>query len=145
MATPEIKVKIGADTAGFDRGLEGVSGKLAAFAKQGPVIAAAAVTALAAGMVALTKASLAQIDVLTKQARSLGLTTEAFQKMTLVAAEAGIESGKLSSMLGLMQRNISGLVDGTQAQVDAFGALGCLSLICKGLPRMISLQRLRRA
>ena len=124
MATPEIKVKIGADTAGFDKGLDGVSGKLSTFSKVAGAAAATAVVALATGMIALTKASLAQIDVLTKQARTLGLTTEAFQKMTLVAAEAGIESGKLSSMLGLMQRNIAGLIDGTQAQTDAFGALG---------------------
>ena len=124
MATPEIKVKIGADTAGFDKGMSGVDAKLSTFAKAAGVAAAGAALALATGMIALTKASLANIDVLTKQARSLGLTTEAFQKMTLVAGEAGIETGKLSAMLGLMQRNISELNDGTQAQVDAFARLG---------------------
>ena len=120
MANPEIKVKIGSDTSDLDKGLDKAGASLAKFAKVG----AAAASAVAIAMVALTKQSLAQIDVLAKQARSLGLTTEAFQKMTLVAGEAGVEAGALSSMLGLMQRNIVELSKGTALQVAAFGQLG---------------------
>jgi hypothetical protein len=120
MANPEIKVKIGADAKDLDAGLDKAGASLAKFAKVG----AAAASAVAVAMVALTKASLAQIDVLAKQARSLGLTTEAFQKMTMVAGEAGVEAGALSSMLGLMQRNIVELSKGTALQVEAFGQLG---------------------
>jgi hypothetical protein len=129
MATKEIKVKIGADVDGLNKGMSSAEASLARFAKVG----AASVVAVGVAMVALTKASMDNIDVLAKQARSLGLTTAAFQKMALVAGEAGIEAGKLSSMLGLMQRNIVELSNGTQAQVDSFNALGVSLADLKGL------------
>jgi hypothetical protein len=120
MALPDLKVKIGAETDDLDKALSKSQANLARFAKVGAVAIAAAGTAL----IALTKSSLANVDALTKQARSLGLTTAAFQRMTMVAGEAGVESGKLSSMLGLMQRNIVELQQGTKLQTDAFGKLG---------------------
>jgi hypothetical protein len=120
MAAQEIKVNINGDTSGLDSALSKGQANLARFAKVG----AAAIAATGVAMIGLTKTSLANIDTLTKQARSLGLTTAAFQKMTLVAGEAGIESGKLSSMLGLMQRNIVELQKGTKLQTEAFSKLG---------------------
>jgi len=120
MAEQEIKVNINGDTSGLDNALSKGQANLARFAKVG----AAAIAATGVAMIALTKSSLANVDVLTKQARTLGLTTSAFQKMTLVAGEAGIESGKLSSMLGLMQRNIVELQQGTKLQTESFGRLG---------------------
>lgn len=133
MAEREVKVKIGADTSGLENGLSSAQSKLSTFAKVGIASAVAAVGTLAAGLVSLTKESLAQIDVTTKLARSLGLTQSAFAAMTLVAGEAGVEQGKLASMIGLMQRNIDGLKDGTQAQVDAFGRLGLSITDLQGL------------
>lgn len=129
MALPPLSVKIGADTDGLTKGLTGAQASIAKFAKVG----AAGVAAVGTAMIALTKTSLANIDVMTKQARSLGLTAAAFQKMSLVAGEAGVETGKLSSMLGLMQRNIIELGQGTQAQVDAFGRLGLSMQDLQGL------------
>jgi len=120
MAAQEIKVNINGDTSGLDSALSKGQANLARFAKVG----AAAIAAAGVAMIGLTKTSLANIDTLTKQARTLGLTTSAFQKMTLVAGEAGIESGKLSSMLGLMQRNIVELQKGTKLQTEAFSKLG---------------------
>jgi len=120
MAEQEIKVNINGDTSGLDNALSKGQANLARFAKVG----AAAIAATGVAMIGLTKSSLANVDVLTKQARTLGLTTSAFQKMTLVAGEAGIESGKLSSMLGLMQRNIVELQQGTKLQTESFGRLG---------------------
>jgi hypothetical protein len=120
MALPPLLVKVGADVKDLDKGLGTAQARLATFAKVGVGSAAAVGTA----MIALTKASLNNIDALAKQARSLGLTTAAFQRMSLVAGEAGVEAGKLSSMLGLMQRNIVELQNGTQAQIDTFGRLG---------------------
>ena len=124
MAKPEIKVKVGADTSELEKGLSSAQSRLSTFAKVGIASAVAAVGTLAAGMIGLTKASLSNIDALAKQARSLGLTTEAFQKMALVAGEAGVESGKLSALLGIMQRNVNELQKGTKLQTDAFAALG---------------------
>jgi hypothetical protein len=116
----DIAIKVGADTTSLTTGMRGAEASLAKFAKVG----AGAVAAVGVAMVALTKQSLANIDVLAKQARSLGLTTQAFQKMSLVAGEAGIQSGNLSAMLGLMQRNLDELRQGTKTQTDAFGQLG---------------------
>lgn len=120
MAEREIKVNIGGDTSDLDRALTKGQANLLRFAK----IGAAAVAAVGVAMIGLTKQSLANIDALAKQARSLGLTTSALQKMAMVAGEAGVESGQLSSMLGLMQRNIIELQKGTKTQTDSFAKMG---------------------
>ena len=129
MAEREIRVNIGGDTSGLDNALSKGQRNLRRFAAAG----VAAIGATAVAMVGLTKASLANIDTLAKNARSLGLTTSALQRMTLVAGEAGVEAGQLSSMLGLMQRNIIELGDGTAAQVDAFARLGLSMKDLQGL------------
>jgi len=120
MALPPLIQRVTADTSQF----EGSMGRLPAIAKAAGVAIGAAVVAAATAMVALTRASLANVDALTKQARSLGLTTSAFQAMTLVASEAGVSSDKLAASLGLMQRQIVELSQGSQVAVDAFKALG---------------------
>lgn len=125
----DIAIKVGADTASLTTGMRGAEASLAKFAKVG----GAAVAAVGVAMVALTKQSMANIDVLAKHARSLGLTTSAFQKMTLVAKEAGMESGKLSSLLGIMQKNLDELGQGTKAQTDAFDRLGLTIRDLQGL------------
>jgi hypothetical protein len=129
MAEREIRVNIGGDTSGLDNALSKGQRNLRRFAAAG----VAAIGATAVAMIGLTKASLANIDTLAKNARSLGLTTSALQKMTMVAGEAGVEAGQLSSMLGLMQRNIIELGDGTAAQVDAFARLGLSMKDLQGL------------
>jgi hypothetical protein len=120
MAEREIKVNIGGDTSGLDGALSRSQENLRRFAKVG----AAAFAAAAVALVALTNTSLANIDATTKQARSLGLTTAALQKMSMVAGEAGIDTGRLSGILGIMQRNVVELEKGTKLQTDAFGKLG---------------------
>lgn len=122
MALPPIVAKITAETSGLTKGLGDAQTRLATFAK----IGAAATAAVAAGVIALTKASLANIDVLAKQARSIGLATDAFQRMALVAEEAGVEAGQLSQMLGLMQR-------AADSGHDAFGRLGISIAEIQGL------------
>jgi hypothetical protein len=120
MSLPPIVAKITADTSELSKGLGDATTRLRTFAKVG----GAAVGAVGVAMVALTKASLSNIDANTKQARSLGLTHDALKRMALVANEAGVETGQLTSMLGLMQRNIDALAEGTKAQVEAFKRLG---------------------
>lgn len=132
MAGPEVKVKVGADTSGLDKGLKGAEARLSIFAK-GAAVAGAAVAATGAAVIALTKASLANIDATAKMARSIGLSTSALQDMSLVANEAGVETGKLTSMLGLMQRNISELQKGTKLQTDAFASMGLTIADLQGL------------
>lgn len=116
----DIAIKVGADTTSLVTGMRGAEVSLAKFAKVG----GAAAGAVAVAVIALTKASMDNIDVLAKQARSLGLSTQAFQKMAMVAGEAGVEAEQLSGMLGKMQKNISELGQGTSTQVEAFKRLG---------------------
>jgi hypothetical protein len=130
MSIPAVTVPIRADTSGLDSGLASAEGRLRSFAAglMTPLGAAkalgAAVGAVTVGLIALTKSSLSNIDNMTKQARTLGLTAKALQSMSLVAEEAAVSAGQLSSMLGLMQRNITELGRGSAAQVKAFEALG---------------------
>lgn len=126
---PSLKVKIGADTGELNRGLSNVQARLVAFGR----IAAKAAAAAAVAIAGLTVASLRNIDIVTKQARSLGLTTRELQRMSLVANEAGVETGALSAMLGLMQRNIIELQRGTQRQVETFQMLGLSIADLEGL------------
>jgi DNA-binding phage protein len=118
MSLPPLRQVVTADTGQFDRALGNATSSLRRFA--GP-----AGLALAAGAIAtMTARSMQNVDALTKQARSLGLTTRAFQAMSLVAKEAGVSSGQLSQSLGLMQRQIIELERGTKASTEAFGQLG---------------------
>ena len=80
-------------------------------------LSAAAAAAAVVGLAAMTAASIRNIDAQAKQARSLDLSTAAFQRMSMIAREAGIEAGGLSAMLGIMQRQIA-------ASSEAFAQLG---------------------
>jgi hypothetical protein len=110
---PDVKVKVTADTTGLDRALGGAQSNLARFAK----IGAAGAAAVGAGLFALTKRAMDNADAMAKQARSLGLANREYQRLSLVAKEAGVEMGQLGTMLQTMQRGIAG-------NVEAFGALG---------------------
>jgi len=120
VAIPEVKVRIGADVADLERGLNRAKQSLANLEK----IAVASTLAAATGLAALTKASFESIDATGKMARNLGIGVQQFQALSLVASEAGVDAGAFSASVGIMQRNITGLADGTAAQVDAFGKLG---------------------
>jgi hypothetical protein len=122
MSLPPIVARVTAETSGLTKGLANAQTRLATFAK----IGTAAAGAVAVGLVALTKASLANIDAMTKQARSLGLTTAAFQKMSLVAGEAGVSMGQLGQQLAFMQRAV-------ENNSKAFGAMGIALADLQGL------------
>jgi hypothetical protein len=126
---PGLKVKIGADTAEFDRGISRSQASITRFAS----IARNAALAAAAGITALTVASLRNVDAVAKQAASVGLSTRQLQRMSLVANEAGVATEQLTSMIGLMQRNIVELGRGTARQVETFNALGLSMQDLRGL------------
>jgi len=135
MAGPTISVNIGASTAELDRGLQTASQNIRSFASNsaralGKVAKSAGVAAIAAGagLLALANSQAGVIDSNTKLARSLGLTHNEFIAMAQVAGEAGVATTQLSQILGIMQRNIIELGEGTKAQADAFGRLG-LSMV----------------
>ena len=130
----EIAIVVGADISPmvreFDRAKGKITGLESAASKMGrglgvslAAAGAAAATAVVA-VVALTKASMNNIDVMSKQARALGLSVSSFQAMAMVAGEAGVEAEQLSKVLVKMQDNIASLGQGSSAQVDQFNRLG---------------------
>lgn len=120
MSLPPLNVKIGADTSGLERNLTRTQRTMRRFA----LGAAGALAAVGTALAAMTARSMQNIDALTKQARSLGLTTSALQAMSLVAQEAGVSSQKLTASLGLMQRQIIELERGSATATRAFDSLG---------------------
>lgn len=108
------------DTKGLDSAVERAGKSIAQFGK----IAAAA--AFAAGG-ALATLALRQIQVVgdaNDMAKSLGLSYAALQDMSLVAKEAGVEIGALSSALGFMQRSVVDAASGSESAGAAFNYLG---------------------
>ena len=133
----DIAIKVGADISPLVRDMgranaevAGLGGKLGGLSKglgtatlAGGALAGAVVAAGTA-LAALTRASMDNIDSLSKQARAVGVSVASFQAMALVAGEAGVESDKFGKLLIKMQDNIASLNSGTAAQVQQFQALG---------------------
>lgn len=133
----DIAIQVGADIGPLVRELGKASGAIekfgadakssgggmATFAKGAGVVAAGMVTAGAA-LAAFTRASMDNIDALSKQARVAGVSVAQFQAMALVAEEAGVSSETLSKSLVKMQDNIVSLGRGGAEQARAFGNLG---------------------
>ena len=120
MSLPPLKQIITADTSQFEAGLFGAQRSLRTFAVAG----AAGIAAVGTALAAMTRRSMQNIDAMTKQARSVGLTTRALQAMSLVANEAGVSTQSLTQSLGLMQRQIVELERGSATAVRAFDGLG---------------------
>jgi hypothetical protein len=133
----DIAIKVGADISPLVRDMgranaevAGLGGKLGGLSKglgtatlAGGALAGA-VLAAGTALAALTRASMENIDGLSKQARAVGISVASFQAMALVAEEAGVESEKFGKLLIKMQDNIASLNSGTAAQVQQFQALG---------------------
>jgi hypothetical protein len=151
----DVAIEVGADVSPLVRELGKGEGALNRFGmgsdKMGRMVAgaaagaAAAVAALGAAVVVQTRAAMQNIDALAKQARALGLTTAQFQAMSMVASEAGVEVGKLSSSLGIMQRNIVEATQGSRAQAEAFRRLGIEAESLLGLDPSQQFERLAAA
>jgi len=133
-AVGEIAITVGADIGPMVRELGKAKGQLNSFesgaARLGRALGSAfgiatiSVGALSASVIALTRASMTNIDALSKQARAAGVSVSSFQAMAMVAGEAGVESDKLSKVLVKMQDNIAGLASGSKAQIQAFQDIG---------------------
>ena len=139
MATPKVKVKVGADTKEFDDAVNGVQGKLSTFAKTAGVAAAGAVTALAAGMLALTKRSLAEIDAQAKLAQSLGATVSSMQTLQRAGELAGVSMSGIQQATSDLTRRLSQAASGTGPVADA---LDRLNLSAAGLAQVPLDQRI---
>lgn len=124
---PPLRQVITADTSQFDTAIGSATDKLRKFA--GPAAVGAAVAALTA----LTRASMNNIDELSKQARSLGIATNRLQAMAMVAEEAGVSQGQLTTAMGRMQVQVTQLADGTATATRAFERIGVSMQDLRGL------------
>ena len=117
MALPEIKVKIGADTSGLERGLAAATDKLTKFAKRAGTAVAIVGAGAAAGLIALTKAAIDNADALDNMSQRLGVSVEALSRLQYAAklSDTSIES---------LQTGFRTLANNMVAGADAFAQLG---------------------
>jgi hypothetical protein len=117
MALPEIKVKIGADTSGLERGLAAATANLTQFAKRAGTAVAIAGAGAAAGLIALTKAAIDNADALDNMSQRLGVSVEALSRLQYAAklSDTSIES---------LQTGFRTLANNMVAGADAFAQLG---------------------
>lgn len=128
MAEPiaNLIVKIGSDVAGVVSGGKQASSSLKGISDQakkaGKAIAAmAAVGATALG--ALTVKQMRVIDDTAKMARNLGIATDSFQALALVADEAGVAQEKLGPLFTKSQRSLVEASRGLETYARSFRTL----------------------
>lgn len=140
MAEREVKVKIGADTSGLKTGLNSANGMLAKFGGAAGIAKAAGaalgvtVGAVAAGMVALTRRSLEQIDAQAKLAQSLGTTVTSMQTLKRAGDLAGVSMGGIQQASSDLTRRLSQAAAGAGPVADALDRLNLSAAALSQVP-----------
>lgn len=132
-----LKVSIGADTADLARGIGRAKAHVQSFArvaKVGALAAGAAFVAAGAGMAALAKGGLANVDAQAKMARSVDGSIDALRALQLAGADAGVATGDMNQSVQMMGKRLA------EAARDGFGpaheALEMLNLSATDLMQM---------
>lgn len=132
MATiAELVVKISAKDTNLKRGLSSARKRVGQFvkkvakslAKMAALVAAAAIAGLAK-ITSMIKQTAAQMDVLAKTAKKLGVSVEALQRLQFQAKLTGVSAETLNMALQRMVRRISEAAQGTGEAVNALKELG---------------------
>jgi len=124
MATiASLVVNLGLASASFTSGLNKAKGSLAGFGRDiksfatstagiftGLAAAAGIGLSMHAGVEAI-KSTMEEVDKLNKQARAIGVTTDALSRLQYAAQFAGMEAGDVAPMLAKMGRALYGLGD----------------------------------
>lgn len=139
----EILIQIGGNAKPLGAALDRAKGELKGFGAsvgsmapmlaRGAAIGAASIAATAGALAAITHNAMQNIDVLSKQARAVGMSVASFQVMGQVAEEAGVETDALSKILIKMLDSIDGLEKGSKVAVSAFSAIGLSAADLRGL------------
>ena len=124
MALPPINVIIGADTSALDNGLSKAKKGLKGLAIAG----AAAGAAVAAGLAAMTKAGLANVDMQAKLARSMDGTVNGLRALQIAAGDVGVSKEEAATAMQKMNRE---LVRAKEVGSPAYEALQKLGLASK--------------
>ena len=151
----DIAIVVGADISPmvreFDRAKGKITGLESAASKMGrglgvslAAAGAAAATAVVA-VVALTKASMNNIDVMSKQARALGLSVSSFQAMAMVAGEAGVEAEQLSKSWSRCRTTLHRWAKGHRRRLISSTGLACPWPAYRGKVRMSNFGSLPKA
>ncbi len=117
MALPEIKVKIGADTSGLEKGLAAATDKLTKFGSRAKAAIGVAASGAAVGLIALTKSAIDNADALDNMSQRIGVSVEALSRLQYAAklSDTSIES---------LQTGFRTLANNMVAGSDAFAQLG---------------------
>lgn len=135
MALPELKVKIGADTDGLDRGLNKSTMSVQKFAAVG----AAAFAAVGAAITALTMKGLSFVDSQAKLARSMDATANGLRAVQFAGKDAGVSVEGVNTSLQMMARR---LIDARTEGTPAANAIKALGLNAAELGRMDADERI---
>jgi hypothetical protein len=136
MAIPEIKIKVGADTAGLDRGMSKAGQSLVRFSK----IAAGAIAVLPGALLALGRSSMNVVDAQAKLAKQLGATTTGVQTMQRAADLSGVSMGALQSASERLNRTLGEVARTGEGR--AFEALERVGLSAERLANLDADERL---
>lgn len=127
----KLVVRLEAETARYQRELDGARKKLSRFertsnealkkvAKGFGVMAAGA----AVGLVAMTRQALNTADATAKMAQRVGVSTEALSQLQFAAELSDVSVGDLNTGLNRFNRTVDDAAQGTQTAVDAFARMG---------------------
>lgn len=122
-----LTVSLVAETAKFENGLrksQSATKKFAAAASKAFNTAAIGVGVLTAGLVGLTKQSLATVDAQRKLARTLGTSQAVLSGLSLAAGISGVSVESFNKALKRQQKSIQDANDGLSTQKRAFDRLG---------------------
>ena len=149
MATiASLVVNLGLASASFTSGLKSAKGSLAGFGRDIKSFATSATgiftgLAAAAGVglsmhagISAIKSTMEEVDKLNKQARAIGVTTDALSRLQYAAQFAGMEAGDVAPMLAKMSRSLYGLGDAGTAGKAIQIAIQSLGLSMKDLGAM---------
>ncbi len=128
-----LRVRLGLDSAEFQRGVRQAQRELKRFVRRAKLAAAAAAGAAAGGLSLLVKQSFAQVDASAKLAKSLGTTTKAVQALQLAATYSGVGISQLESTMKDFTRRLSQAADEGGPVAKALKRIG---LSAKDLLRM---------
>lgn len=136
----KLKAVLSVDGTKFERGLDKASRRTQSFKKklsQSLKIAGAAFAAFAlvagAALTAMTKSAFSSIDAQVKLSRSLGITSESFKAMAIVAEEAGVNQDGLGNAIRKSQVAIQNAERGLMTYKRAFDEMNLPVKELKGL------------
>ena len=112
---------VGRRLATAARGVARFAGRLA---KVGFKAFAAGAGIAGGALVALTAKGLQNVDLLTKQARRSGISTEKLAGLRLAAEQTGVANAQFDKVLLKMQKSVNDLSRGLSTQKDAFDSIG---------------------